>query len=67
MLPGYPAGEAAMRPCCPTTHAPVCRDARERYVMAYWNRDISYGYLSRRVPFVALELTRLKRLRPEDP
>jgi hypothetical protein len=44
-----------------------CRDARERYAMAYWNRDISYGFLSRRAPFVALELTRLNRLRLEDP
>jgi hypothetical protein len=44
-----------------------CRDARGRYAMAYWEGEISYRFLSRRAPFVAMELSRQASLRPGDP
>jgi hypothetical protein len=43
-----------------------CRDARGRYATEYWNGEISYSFLSRRAPFVAMELGRQGILRPED-
>jgi hypothetical protein len=43
-----------------------CREARGRYAMEYWIGEISYGFLSRRAPFIAMELRRQGSLRPED-
>lgn len=43
-----------------------CREARGRYAMEYWIGEISYGFLSRRAPFIAMELRRQGRVRPED-
>jgi hypothetical protein len=43
-----------------------CRDARERYATEYWQGEISYGFLKRRAPFIAMELRRQGRLRVED-
>jgi hypothetical protein len=42
-----------------------CRDARGRYAMEYWMGEIPYGFLSRRAPFIAIELGRQGRVRPE--
>jgi hypothetical protein len=39
---------------------------RREYVVNYEEAQISLAYLERRAPFVAYELTRQSRLRPED-
>ncbi len=41
----------------------TCRNLRETYACDYWAGDISFNYLSRRAPFIALELERQGRLR----
>src|SRR5262249_46183942 len=43
-----------------------CRDARGRYAMEYWKGKISYSFLARRAPFIAMELNRQGGLRPGD-
>lgn len=43
-----------------------CCKAREEYVRCYLESQVTYEYLCRRAPFVAQELRRLGRLRPED-
>lgn len=43
-----------------------CRAARREYVVNYEEAQISLAYLERRAPFIAYELTRQSRLRPED-
>lgn len=35
-----------------------CCDARREFATAYWCGDVSWGYLKRHAPFVALELNR---------
>ena len=39
-----------------------CRGAREEYAEAYWSDDVSFDYLGRHAPFVAMELRRQNRL-----
>ena len=39
-----------------------CRERREEYAVSYWEHQISLGYLSRRAPFVVMELRRQGRL-----
>lgn len=39
-----------------------CRRHREEYAVSYWEHHISLDYLSRRAPFVAMELRRQGRL-----
>jgi hypothetical protein len=43
-----------------------CRDARGRYAMEYWKGEISYSFLARRAPFIAMELNRQGGLHPGD-
>lgn len=43
-----------------------CRDAREEYVKSYTEGDITIAYLKRRAPFVAMEMSRNRMLRPGD-
>jgi len=43
-----------------------CRDARESYAVDYWNGEIPFTRLTRRAPFVAMELRRQERLRKGD-
>src|SRR5262249_8703145 len=43
-----------------------CREARGRYAMEYWTGEISYSFLARRAPFIAMELSRQGGLRPWD-
>lgn len=43
-----------------------CRNARQEYVECYSNGDITLAYLERHAPFVAREMRRQQRLRPED-
>ncbi len=43
-----------------------CCKARAEYAEDYWDRQIRFGYLTRHAPFVAGELHRQDRLRPED-
>lgn len=43
-----------------------CRGAREEYADAYWSRDVSFDYLGRHAPFLAMELRRQNRLRAPD-
>jgi hypothetical protein len=45
---------------------PECCQAREAYFNEYHAAHISLDYLSRRAPFIATELRRQRRLRPED-
>lgn len=47
-------------------NAQECRDARREYVECYDTGDIKHAYLERRAPFVAREMRRQQRLRPED-
>lgn len=42
------------------------RRLRQKYTFDYWNGEISISYLTRRVPFVAMELRRQSRLKLED-
>jgi len=44
-----------------------CLAARREYVESYEQGDIRLDYLRRRAPFIALEMRRQGRLRPEDP
>ena len=43
-----------------------CRELREEYVLAYWEKEISWNYLQKRAPFIASELKRQKKQNPED-
>jgi hypothetical protein len=40
-----------------------CRDLRERYATDYWSGEITLSHLTRRAPFIALELRRQGQLR----
>lgn len=44
----------------------ICRGGRQEYVESYQGGEISLSYLQRRAPFIARELRRQGRLRPED-
>ncbi len=44
----------------------VCRDARAFYYDAYILGDVSFRYLRRVCPFVALEMERQDLVRPVD-
>lgn len=43
-----------------------CRDLRQAYAEAYWERHITWDYLHRRAPFVAAELKRQDCLVVDD-
>jgi hypothetical protein len=43
-----------------------CRGLREEYATNYWERHIDLDYLSKRAPFVAMELRRQGKLRDGD-
>lgn len=43
-----------------------CRDLREEYVTSYWGGAIPLNSLTRRAPFIAMELRRQGRLREAD-
>jgi hypothetical protein len=43
-----------------------CKGLREEYATSYWERHIDLDYLSKRAPFVAMELRRQGKLRDGD-
>lgn len=45
---------------------PDCRRLRQEYAMNYWEAHIDLEYLTKRSPFVAMELRRQNRLRAGD-
>lgn len=45
---------------------PECCNARTEYADDYWHGHVTFDYLSRHAPFVARELRRQNRVRPED-
>jgi len=63
-LPGHIAAE--IQSTLAIVNAPDCCKARGEYVTCYEHGDITFDYLNRRAPFVAQELRRQGRLRPED-
>ncbi len=65
--PNAPLGQhARIDATLPMLNINDFRKAREAYVREYDERHIDFDYLQRRAPFVALELRRQGRLRPED-
>ena len=44
----------------------ICCEARAEYAEDYWERQVRFDYLTRRAPFVAIELRRQGRLHEED-